>query len=59
MSAKGASVEYLATGANRQTAVADWSRSGLLAFGAAVNVALWQPYVSSDTRSSTAFRTYD
>lgn len=46
MSAKGASVEYLAAGANRQTAVADWSRSGLLAFGADVNVALWQPDVS-------------
>ncbi|UNI18917.1 Elongator subunit elp2 [Purpureocillium takamizusanense] len=44
MSAKWASVEYLATGANRQTAVADWSRSGLLAFGADVNVALWQPF---------------
>ncbi|KAM4056196.1 elongator complex protein 2 [Hirsutella rhossiliensis] len=43
MSAKGVSVEYLAAGANRQTAVADWSRSGLLGFGADVNVALWQP----------------
>ena len=46
MSAKGVSAEYLTAGANRQTAVADWSRSGLLAFGADVNVALWQPRVS-------------
>ncbi|EQL01295.1 elongator protein 2 [Ophiocordyceps sinensis CO18] len=49
MSAKGASVEYLAAGANRQTAVADWSRSGLLAFGADVNVALWQPDLNPPT----------
>ena len=46
MSADGVSVEYLATGANRQTAAADWSRSGLLAYGADVNVAIWQPCVS-------------
>ncbi|KPM34674.1 Elongator complex protein 2 [Neonectria ditissima] len=37
------SVEYLSTGANRQTAVADWSRGGILAFGADINVALWRP----------------
>ncbi|KAJ4008653.1 Elongator subunit elp2 [Fusarium irregulare] len=37
------SVEYLASGANRQTAVADWSRCGILAFGADINVALWRP----------------
>ncbi|KJZ74185.1 hypothetical protein HIM_06416 [Hirsutella minnesotensis 3608] len=43
MSTPGVSSEYLATGANRQTAVADWSRSGVLAFGADVNVALWRP----------------
>ncbi|PHH79617.1 hypothetical protein CDD83_3848 [Cordyceps sp. RAO-2017] len=43
MSATAVSVEYLATGANRQTAVADWSEAGLLAFGAGVNVAIWQP----------------
>ncbi|TEA11835.1 Elongator complex protein 2 [Colletotrichum sidae] len=36
-------VEYLSTGANRQTAAADWSPSGLLAFGADSNVALWAP----------------
>ncbi|RDA95774.1 hypothetical protein CP533_5116 [Ophiocordyceps camponoti-saundersi (nom. inval.)] len=37
------SVEYLAIGANRHAAVADWGRDGLLAFGADVNVALWRP----------------
>ncbi|KGQ04313.1 Elongator complex protein 2 [Beauveria bassiana D1-5] len=34
---------YLSAGANRQTAVADWSRGGLLAFGADTNVAFWAP----------------
>lgn len=43
MSAQGVSVEYLAAGANRQAAGADWSRRGLVAFGADVNVALWRP----------------
>ncbi|OLN84991.1 Elongator complex protein 2 [Colletotrichum chlorophyti] len=37
------SIEYLSTGANRQTAVADWSSCGLLAFGADSNIALWAP----------------
>ncbi|KAF4779337.1 WD repeat domain-containing protein [Colletotrichum scovillei] len=37
------STEYLSTGANRQTAVADWSPCGLLAFGADCNIALWAP----------------
>ncbi|KAF5023232.1 hypothetical protein F66182_4707 [Fusarium sp. NRRL 66182] len=37
------SIEYLSSGANRQTAVADWSRTGILAFGADINVALWRP----------------
>ncbi|KAL0779605.1 hypothetical protein CaCOL14_004089 [Colletotrichum acutatum] len=37
------SIEYLSTGANRQTAVADWSPCGLLAFGADCNIALWAP----------------
>jgi hypothetical protein len=37
------SVEYLSAGANRQTAVADWSKGGVLAFGADTNVALWRP----------------
>lgn len=46
MGSKGASVEYLSAGANRQTAVADWGSKGLLAFGADTNVALWEPAVS-------------
>ncbi|KAF9881180.1 hypothetical protein CkaCkLH20_01330 [Colletotrichum karsti] len=37
------SVEYLSTGANRQTAAADWSSSGILAFGADSNIAVWAP----------------
>lgn len=39
------SIEYLSTGANRQTAAADWSPCGLLAFGADSNIALWAPSV--------------
>lgn len=46
MSAQDVSVGYLSAGANRQTAVADWSRDGLLAFGADTNIALWRPFVS-------------
>ncbi len=38
--------EYLAAGANRHPSAADWDASGLLAFGADRNVALWQPQVS-------------
>ncbi|GJC82012.1 elongator complex protein 2 [Colletotrichum liriopes] len=43
MTAIQPSIEYLSTGANRQTAVADWSPCGLLAFGADSNIALWAP----------------
>ncbi|CAM1508308.1 Fc.00g051560.m01.CDS01 [Cosmosporella sp. VM-42] len=43
MGSKPVSVEYLSSGANRQTAVADWGRGGVLAFGADINVALWRP----------------
>ncbi|KAL7903479.1 WD40 repeat-like protein [Trichoderma sp. TUCIM 5745] len=43
MSANGLTVEHLAAGANRQTAVADWGRTGLLAYGADCNIALWRP----------------
>ncbi|KAJ6782594.1 hypothetical protein PWT90_08444 [Aphanocladium album] len=43
MGSQSVSVEYLSAGANRQTAVADWSRGGLLAFGADNNVAFWAP----------------
>lgn len=38
--------EYLAAGANRHPSAADWDPSGLLAFGADRNIALWQPQVS-------------
>jgi elongator complex protein 2 len=39
-------IEYLSAGANRHTAVADWSENGVVAFGADSNIALWQPVVS-------------
>ncbi|KAH8683006.1 WD40-repeat-containing domain protein [Tricladium varicosporioides] len=35
--------EYHATGANRHPSAADWDESGILAFGADRNVALWRP----------------
>jgi elongator complex protein 2 len=37
--------EYLAAGANRHPSTADWDISGLLAYGADRNVALWWPQV--------------
>ncbi|KAF6841594.1 elongator protein 2 (WD domain-containing protein) [Colletotrichum plurivorum] len=43
MAAAQPSIEYLSTGANRQTAAADWSPNGTLAFGADTNIALWEP----------------
>jgi len=36
---------YLAAGANRHPAVADWDESGVLAFGCDRNIALWHPSV--------------
>ncbi|KAI0167141.1 WD40 repeat-like protein [Hypoxylon sp. FL1284] len=39
-------IEYLSAGANRQTAAADWSDDGIVAFGADTNVALWRPLES-------------
>lgn len=53
MGSQNASVEYLSAGANRQTAVADWGRGGLLAFGADSNVALWAPEVRYELRVVT------
>lgn len=38
--------DYLSIGANLYTAVADCDSDGLIAFGADVNVALWEPSVS-------------
>ncbi|KAL2760790.1 hypothetical protein ACRALDRAFT_2093144 [Sodiomyces alcalophilus JCM 7366] len=40
--------EYLSTGANRHTAVADWSQSGTLAYGADSNIAVWSPSAESN-----------
>lgn len=38
--------EYLAAGGNKHPAAADWdAASGLLAYGAVNNVALWKPLV--------------
>ncbi|KAK1972778.1 WD domain-containing protein [Colletotrichum sublineola] len=42
------SIEYLSTGANRQTDIADWSPCGLLAYGADSNIALWTPSSQND-----------
>ena len=36
-------VDYLAAGANRHPATADWNESGVLAYGANNNIALWRP----------------
>ncbi|KAH8600776.1 quinon protein alcohol dehydrogenase-like superfamily [Bisporella sp. PMI_857] len=35
--------DYLVAGANRHPATADWDASGILAFGADRNIALWRP----------------
>ncbi|KAI1076300.1 WD40 repeat-like protein [Whalleya microplaca] len=40
-------IEYLSAGANRHTAVADWSEDGVVAFGADSNIALWKPHGGS------------
>ena len=37
---------YLAAGANRHPSAADWDESGVLAYGADRNIALWRPRVS-------------
>jgi len=37
--------DYQAAGANRHPSAADWDKSGILAFGADRNIALWQPQV--------------
>ncbi|PKS10827.1 hypothetical protein jhhlp_002584 [Lomentospora prolificans] len=49
-------VEYLSTGANRHSAVADWNVDGVLAFGADVNVALWRPEPSTPKGISAILR---
>ncbi|PQE21585.1 hypothetical protein CJF32_00004258 [Rutstroemia sp. NJR-2017a WRK4] len=35
--------EYLSAGANRHPSTADWDESGILAYGADRNIALWRP----------------
>jgi elongator complex protein 2 len=44
-------LDYISVGGNRHPAAADWDRakSGLLAFGADNNIALWDPLVRSYT----------
>ncbi|KAI0874191.1 WD40-repeat-containing domain protein [Hypoxylon argillaceum] len=46
MAEESVEVQYLSVGANRHTAVADWSQDGLVAFGADSNIALWRPHDS-------------
>lgn len=36
---------YIAAGANRHSAVADWGWDGTVAYGADANIALWRPRV--------------
>lgn len=43
-------MEYIAAGANRHPAAADWCRH-FLAFGADQNIAIWCPQVSSNVYS--------
>ena len=51
-------LEYLSVGGNRNPSSADYdSKTGILAFGAGHNVALWQPLVNQDQVSSMSFRT--
>ncbi|KIW47111.1 uncharacterized protein PV06_02711 [Exophiala oligosperma] len=47
--------EYYAVGGNRHSAAADWSlASGLLAFGADQNVAIWSPLNNDSSRGISA-----
>lgn len=47
--------EYISVGGNRHPGAADWDvRSGLLAFGADNNVALWDPSVGVSKQSFIA-----
>lgn len=44
------SPEYISAGGNRHPAAADWdTATGVLAYGTDINVALWDPAVSSDS----------
>jgi elongator complex protein 2 len=47
MESAGATLDYISVGGNRHPAAADWDRkTGILAFGADNNVAIWNPLVS-------------
>jgi len=46
------SADYLAAGANRHPAAADWDESGVLAFGADRNIAIWCPQVRCPLQES-------
>jgi len=53
------SAEYLAAGANRHPSAADWDPlSGILAYGADRNIALWRPQVSFSCKVSSLARDY-
>lgn len=40
------SLDYISAGGNRHASAADWDRSsGVVAFGADQNIALWKPLV--------------
>lgn len=44
----GVTTDYISVGGNRHPGAADWDvQTGVLAFGADNNVALWDPLVSS------------
>ncbi|POS87797.1 hypothetical protein EPUL_003044, partial [Erysiphe pulchra] len=47
-----ASIEYLSAGANRHPSTADWDSSGLLAYGADRNIALWEPDQGKGSRGT-------
>lgn len=45
----GVTTDYISVGGNRHPGAADWDvQTGVLAFGADNNVALWDPLVSSN-----------
>jgi elongator complex protein 2 len=50
-------IDYISVGGNRHPAAADWDRgnSGLLAFGADNNIALWDPLVCHSCTDSDIF----
>ncbi|SZF01640.1 unnamed protein product [Blumeria hordei] len=50
------SADYLSAGANRHSSAADWDASGLLAFGADRNIALWEP-LDKESRGISALLT--